>query len=387
MRHITLHTFAIAVVTAFLTTGCYTQVQTVHPDRIGSYYDSVEPADRDAAKREGQEAAVDKRLSVAGTADDSSYLYGYEDGVWDGYDDGWSDAERYYFLDYEVRDWYHRHGAYPSRSYSHVTYVYNDYAPWGWHPYDRFYHHYRPWRTGAHFYFGFGTSYHHPMDSWYGWGYDPYGYHYQRYPAYGYGGYYGYPYVHSGFYYSGYRSKREPERTYRVRSSGLSGTGVSRDQRTRSSASTVRTRRSDSTLQQNTAGTRVRGTTTGRTLQRSRTESGSRSRVTTRSRENNRAGESIKNRIETRSGESGVRRSPVRSVRSNRSAVRSRSSSGNTVNQSRRSSTDSSVRTPTRTRTRSSVNRSRSVNSSSQSSTPSRSSSRDRSDSSSGRSR
>lgn len=348
MRQKKAHILLITLLSTVLLAGCYTQVKTLHPDRV--VYDDRPPLQEqtDEAKAEMREEAIERRMASLDMGEDPNYLYGYEDGHFDGYDDGWTDAESYYFIDYEARRWYRDHGAvfYRDRpvrvthihNYYGYPYSYWHYRPYSWH---------RPWygRSGSFFAFHFGFGYHY-YDPWYSWHwhdpfYSPYAFH--RYPPYygyhRYGSYwrFGFGYAHHGF-----RFRTEPSRTYTVRGSALSSTGQVRTQRSRGSSSAVSGSRQRDGQASETPAVQRRGETSAPsrgTVQRrgetSRTGSGTvqrrgeasptgRSVQRSRPAPNNRAGESVRNRIEPRQSGSAAPERVRQSSTGNRSNLESR---------------------------------------------------------------
>src|SRR5690625_1173841 len=224
---------ALSVVALLLFTGCYTQLETIHPER------AYRPAPKEHIDQR-RDAAVDRRLSEY-DGEEGDYLYGYEEGVYDGFVDGWTEAEAYYFLDYDTRDWYYQNRYRPLHRHYYSFYGYG----YPYHPYA--YH--NPWYGHHRFQFSiaFGTGFWH--DPWYSpWGphyydfYSPYAYY--RYPVYGYGApYYGHPFYHARFYVDYTHIQVQP-RTYAARSTGMSGSGLTnrtnRGERVSATGSSIR---------------------------------------------------------------------------------------------------------------------------------------------------
>lgn len=358
MRTTRLFTALAVAVLALTASSCYTQLETVHTD--DGYYSRADYSEVDRTVS-GERSLQQNRDQVVSEED---YLLGY--------DDGWEDAEAYYFKDYEAKRWYQNYGV----SLAHDPYLRNYIAHDAYRPY-RGYYFYSPYRF-ADPYFTFWPSY-----SWrwnmrfgihvgFGWGwhspyyafYDYYTYpHY--YPYYGGWGYWGHRPFYSGVFYYNYASINTT-RNYGPRGTGLVSRGSETIRRTRSNARVSdRTFRTRSDIRSNARDrnvSRVRGTVGSRSSDRSTVRNRSAERRTNRG---------TVNRSRSSSSNRGtVNRS--RSSSSNRGTVnRSRSSSSNrgTVNRSRSSSSS-----------RGSVNRSRSSSSNRSSANRSRSSSRDRSD-------
>ncbi len=197
---------ALFIAAGLFLSGCYTQVKTVHSDR------GVHPAPAD------RQAPVDQRAGQIVSEED--YVLGYEDG--------WDDAEEFYFKDYEAKQWYLDHGinlahnpnvrrAYYSSVHHHHHYFGSYYYP----PY--FHRYYSPARW--HFSLGFHYGWYRPFHS-FGWAYySPYRFYDPFYSYYGYygGGYWGY----GGWYTRPIvvYSTRTVRRDYGPRSTGLATRG------------------------------------------------------------------------------------------------------------------------------------------------------------------
>ncbi|PWN06856.1 hypothetical protein DDZ15_06160 [Rhodohalobacter mucosus] len=330
--------------------SCYTQLETV--DRRG--YDGYYPAT--------QRAAPERRAPVEERADEIENVEDYELG----YEDGWVDAESFYFVDEETRDWYLEHGASlaHTKSHSYRSNYMRPYDPdWFYSPYHYYTYYGVPhWRHGFSIHFGWSRP----------WGYFGFGSHF-AYNRYYYGGFYDYGYYrypfYDPFYYGGYWSGwygyyNRPvviynnnivsNRNYSARSTGLASSRRSTINRTRpdinSSRSAVRanarssridsrsaarsTVRSRGTSTRSSVGSRSTGRTTNRgTVNRSGSSSRGSSGSVGRTRSNNRSSGSSVNR-----SRSNNNRSSGSSVNRSRSSNRS---SGSAVNRSRSSSRSS----------------------------------------------
>ncbi|MEX2602104.1 MAG: hypothetical protein WD355_10675 [Balneolaceae bacterium] len=224
MKRILSQTGLLGVVSVFLLTGCYSQLQTVH------YYDGYGPAtEKDRSEQNAQARQEIREEDRTLSADpEESYLYGYDDGLDEGYTEGWGDAELYYFKDYETARWFREQGFTLSVGKKFANY-YNYHHFSGFYPYSaRYWYGHNLYSPGWRINFRFGNWYHmnyshwHHYDlAWYG---HPYGWNYYRYPFYD-PYYYGYPYYGSTYvfnnnYYGFTPSGQGRQNT--IRSSGLS---------------------------------------------------------------------------------------------------------------------------------------------------------------------
>ncbi|TVQ67667.1 MAG: hypothetical protein EA360_01790 [Balneolaceae bacterium] len=241
----TINTIIVTAIALFAS-GCYTQIQTTHHDR-------PTVAERVAADRSmNAQSAVQERSGEIISEED--YALGYEDG--------WVDAEAYYFVDYEARDWYVRHGSsVVNNRHFRNSYHWNHsfYGYYGYDPFLAYWH--APFYVRHQWYFGFsfGPTWFRP--------YHPAYYSWYRYPGYyPYYGYWGYTRPYFGYAYLGGSSSTRAVRNYGPRATHLS----SRDARVN------RTTRTDARVQQS-------GTVRSRTDVRSaaRTEQVNRSGSTT----------------------------------------------------------------------------------------------------------
>ncbi len=226
MKNLTsLHIPIIGVLAAFLLTGCYTQLQTTHPERIIDRPSLASDEERELYREEARE----RRLAELTGEEQEEYLLGYEDGLVEGYDEGWTDAELYYFIDYDTRHWYRDIGQ-PGIQHHHH---YHGYSPYTWHrPYWRHYYRYRPF---------YAVPFYSPWHTWYNWGwgfgyswhYSPYAWH--RYPAYGF-----YHRPHAFVFVSFSHVRVDPKRDYIARTTGLRSAGIERERQVRSSSVAAR---------------------------------------------------------------------------------------------------------------------------------------------------
>ncbi|MEX0994272.1 MAG: hypothetical protein WD599_02015, partial [Balneolaceae bacterium] len=339
MKNIRRYTGLIVILSAFMLTGCYTQLQTAHEHQINSesdmrsgYYSSQ--SDEEKVSREEREAP---RAQIP-EEEEETYLYGYEDGVEEGYEEGWTDAEEYYFKDYETAQWYRNQGVTLSGSHRVIHHYYH-HRPY--YPGYGFYHYPSRWSLSFHFGSGYSRGYYNPWfyHDFYAWHSDPfYRWGYYRYPAYG--PYFGSPYYGGNlyvFYNNFHRTGRAaPSRSYGPRSTGLRNEGVTRSQ------GGVRTDavRSDSA-------NRNRSSSLERRRNEIRSEVGRSGRSSSVNR--NSGSESGTNRVNrtrtTRTGNSNVNRergSVDRSRSSGSSSTRQRSSGSNSSTDRQRSSNERS---------------------------------------------
>ncbi|MEX2368148.1 MAG: hypothetical protein WD510_01465, partial [Balneolaceae bacterium] len=234
MKYNRLHTGLVAILSVFILTGCYTQLQTVHEHRIlsqsetkSSYIES--DSDTPEATREKQ---GDRQPQIP-EGEEETYLYGYEDGVEEGYEDGWTDAEEFYFKDYETARWYREHGISLSGSHKFYPHYSHHYDPFfSYFPRYRYPYHRSGWSLSFHFGGWYSWDYYNPRfyHDYYAWHHDPfYRWGYYRYP--GYRPYYGYNNFYHGNYYVYFNNYHRTgrvvsDRTYGPRSSGLRNEGV-----------------------------------------------------------------------------------------------------------------------------------------------------------------
>lgn len=203
----------LILMAGFLTSGCYTQLQSTGYGGEGSY--TTNSSQRTVPQKN---APVDQRAGEIVSEED--YELGYEDG--------WIDSEAYYFKDYEAKKWYLDVGITlahnPSFRMSYNTFN-NYYSPWDFHSfYFAGFYGYPHWRNFYSFHYGWND----PFWSYYG---------YTRYPFYGgyySGGYWGW----AGRGYYGipvviYNNRSVTNRNYGPRSSGLASRGNANINRTR----------------------------------------------------------------------------------------------------------------------------------------------------------
>lgn len=337
MRHSTkITTFLIAVV-AISATSCYTQLRTTYSSYPGSGYHS---SDSNTERVASGERAVEERSDQVVNEEDYTL----------GYDDGWSDAEAYYFKDYEAKRWYEEYGA----SLAHDPYVRhytinNHYYGKGYSPFHSYYYPHYPYYSHAYWSprWSFSLGFH------VGWGWNSWHNSYYNFPPYNYYGYPGYyPYYggywgYHGPYYGNtiviYNGSRGTSRNYGPRNNGLSSRG----------SETVRRTRSDARVRNTANRSDIRSNARSRNISTTRSRgSVNRSSGTTRSRSSS--------TVRSRSGSSSNSRGTVNRGSSNRSR------SNGTVNRSRSSSSNRSNGTVNRSRSsdrgNQSANRSRTSN-------------------------
>lgn len=347
MKFNTLSGTLILVFAGLLTSGCYTQLQTAQPDEQSVWY-TPERVDRDQRPVRPEPSAE--------IVNEEDYEIGYEDG--------WVDAEDYYFKDYETAEWYRNSGATLATAYN-ARVINNYYYGHTFYPSSYYLtrYQYPRWRFGFGFHFGFHSYDYYGYPSPYYTGY----YHtpYYAYPSfggyYGYHGYYGHRPVYYGIVYYNSGSNGRSSRTVRnnPRSTGLSSAGVN-SIRNRSVNSAVTRQAADarSTIRskartnqvQRSANTRARVNSRSSTVQsrgtsnsvrsRSSSNSGSRSKVGTSSSSTRSSGSVQRNRSSNNRSSGSVGRSSRSNNRSSsvgRSTSRSKSSS---VGRSSRSSSN-----------------------------------------------
>lgn len=323
---------AILIASGLFLSGCYTQVKTVHSDR-GYYPASTQPApDRRAPVEQRQGQIVNEE----------DYVLGYEDG--------WDDAEEYYFKDYEAKEWYLNYGInlahdrHVRRSYSSVHHHYYPYHFSSWYT-PPFYRYYGPAYYGhsyfavrfyrPHFSIGFGWGFHDPYRFYY----DPYSYYGSFYGGHSvFNGYYGRPVI--------VYNTRTVQREYGPRSTGLASRGNTVRNRNasvqnsrsaiRSNARSTQVTRSRSAVSNTRSSSSIRSRATSRTnsrstVNRSRTNTNRSSGTVNRTRSNNRSSGSVnRSRSGSNNRSSGsVSRSNSSSRSSGASTNRSRSNNNN----------------------------------------------------------
>ncbi|MDR9364798.1 MAG: hypothetical protein RI575_05645 [Balneolaceae bacterium] len=337
MRHSKkITTFLIAVL-AMTATSCYTQLRTTYSSYPGNgYYSSDSNTERVASS----ERSVEERGDQVVNEEDYTL----------GYDDGWSDAEAYYFKDYEAKRWYEEYGATLAHDPYVRHYTLNHYYGRGYSPFHSYYYPHYPyysyfdsWNFSIGFHFGWGWN------SWrHRYAYHPF-YDYYAYPGYYpyYGGYYGWGYrPYYGNTFVIYNGSRGTSRNYGPRNNGLSSRGSETVRRTRSDAR-VRNTANRSDIRSNARSRNVSTTRSRGTVNRSSGTTRSRSSSTVRSRSgsNSNSRGTVNRGSSNRSRSNGTvnRSRSSSSSRSNGTVNRSRSSSNNrsnngTVNRSRSSS-------------------------------------------------
>jgi hypothetical protein len=340
--HITL-----LIAAGLFLSGCYTQVKTVHSDR------GVHPSAPD------RQAPVEQRSGQIVSEED--YVLGYEDG--------WDDAEEFYFKDYEAKQWYLDHGINLAHNpharraaYSSVHHHHHYFGSYYYPPY--FHRYYSPsrWHFSMAFHYGWYRPYHS-----FGWAYySPYRFYDPFYSYYGYygGGYWGY-----GGWYSRpivVYSTRTVRRDYGPRSTGLATRGNvirNRGVATTASRSAIRTNarssqvnnrsavnrtttrsaiRSNASSRTNSRGTVNRSSSTNRstgTVNRTRSNNNSSGSVNrTRSSSNNRSSGTV-NRNNSNNRSSGSSANRNRSNNDNRQAAVQNDQRTRTVTSARSSDT------------------------------------------------
>lgn len=333
MRHSTRITSFLIAVLAITATSCYTQLKSTYSSYPASGYYSSD-SDRVASG----DRSLDERSDEVVNEEDYTL----------GYDDGWMDAEAYYFKDYEAKRWYEEYGA----ALAHDPYVrhYTVNHHWygrGFSPYHSYYYPHYPYYSHAYWSsrWTFSLGFHVGWNHWYPhYSYNPY-YDYYAYPGYYpyYGGYWGWGY--GGPFYGNtyviYNGSRGTSRKYGPRNNGLTSRGSDITRRTRSDAR-VRNTANRSDIRSNARSRNVSENRSRGTVNRSSGTARSRSSSTVRSRSGSSNSRGTVNRgsSSNRSRSSGtVNRSRSSSNRSNGTVNRSRSSNrGNeTVNRNRSS--------------------------------------------------
>ena len=370
----------LALAAIFLFSGCYTQLHTIHEQRIVDRRPAkaVETVSDNAYNAPRQTASQPDTERVITASDEESYLEGYEHGVEDGYEDGWTDAESYYFKDYEAAEFYRENNAILGYRDADVVYVDNYYGH-GYSPYvlsgfhTPFYHHsgfYHPFafhhypRSSFHFGFNFGHGFGH-HNPYYGGHFYPYG----SFFAFGFHGsfHHGsfFNHGHGGFIHSG----SNVGRTRTVRSSGLSSRGTTRSTRVRNDARTngrtsgTRINSRERSVNSSDVGVRSRSGRTG--LTRSQARINDKGRVNTIRSRTTGTTTTIRSRANTIRSRSSVR-TRSRTLRSNlRTRISNSSRSGRAFRSSSRSSSGrSAVRSSSRSSSsRGTIKRSRSSSS------------------------
>ena len=372
ITHIVIYLF-----TAVFLSSCYTQLDKVERRGYNGYYTSTTTP----------RTAPDRRAPVEERVDEIENVEDYELG----YEDGWVDAEDYYFVDEETRDWYLEHGAslaYTKNRPYRASHWRSYSSDWYYSPYHYYTYYGVPhWKYGFSINFSWGRP-------WGGWGYYTYynPYHWGGY--YDYWGYYRYPFYtpYYGGYWGGwygyynrpvviYNNYAVTNRTFSPRSTGLASTRRSTVNRSRpdvsSSRSAIRADARNSRINSRTgslnrstsrSAVRSRGSSTRGSSSVGRSSSGrSNSRGTVnRSRSTNRSSGSVgRTRGSNRSSGSSVGRS---SSRSNNSSVnRSRSSNRSSGSSVGRSSSRSSGNSSSASRSRSNNRQAAAIQSSSRS--------------------
>src|SRR6056297_2373836 len=181
MNTSTIKSILLALFAGIFATGCYTQLETV--ERGQATYNapaSTSTTTQQPQRQRPQEPVRTERPERAEQiVNEEDYELGYEDG--------WEDAESYFFKDYETEQWYNDQGA----TLSHGTgstvinnyYGYND--PFYSSPY--YYSHYPYYRHYGYPTFRYGFSF---SIGW-GWAYSPYRFYDPFYTVYPGGFYYG----------------------------------------------------------------------------------------------------------------------------------------------------------------------------------------------------
>ncbi|MGF1671277.1 MAG: hypothetical protein ACFCU6_12580 [Balneolaceae bacterium] len=326
MDRMLLKNIGLLIIAALLTSSCYTELQTVERHVVVK-----ERAEKPvySEKEKSEQEPVERIIEAT---DEESYLEGYEHGIEDGYQEGWTDAEAYYFKDYETAQFYRKHHAALGHRSSGITYIHNYYG-FGYPAY-AFTGFYSPYYFHSGFYY---PVVYYPVSGYY------FGYNYYRYP------HYGRPFFAFGFHrpfffglfvhHGSFTSvKSGISRTQTVRTSGLASRGTTRDKRVRSDArSTNNTRgiRSGTVDRGDRTSVRNDATRTGRTglIDRRTRVSSNEGRSTIRSRTS-----TIRNNVRSRISP----RSEIRNRNSSNRGVLNRSartsSSRGTLNRSSRSS-------------------------------------------------
>jgi translation initiation factor 2 beta subunit (eIF-2beta)/eIF-5 len=101
MKRVESYGIWLLLIMAFLLTGCYTQFEVIERTVFI-------PADPSAVS-EGMSERAEQRSSMA-EAEGAGQMIENEEDYALGYEDGWEDAESYYFKDYESAQWYKEKG-------------------------------------------------------------------------------------------------------------------------------------------------------------------------------------------------------------------------------------------------------------------------------------
>lgn len=305
--------------------GCYTELQVMDWSKSGS--SAAAPGQRysdPAVSSQPRSESSQTEMMVQ----ESEYLEGYEDGV----EDGWADAESYFFKDYESQQWYRDREI----NIWGPTYI-NTHGSawgspsWGWRStfsyYDPFWDPY--WDSGFSFHFGWNSwnswnrwGYWDPWYSWNSWGYGyPYGY--STYPSYGYGWGWNNYWIQNNFYfpYTSNYYKERALRDYGPRSTGLSSASRSGERSPSGRSVAVQGKQSDMGMRT------LRSASSSGSLERNREAIRTAVSRSATSRSNASGSTVVRSGATSRTGSSAVR-SGTGSSRNSSPAVRSGSSSG-----------------------------------------------------------
>lgn len=379
MKHTkaTLITLWLMLTASLLFTGCYTQFEVIERTVV------VPDVQRQASDR-----YTERVVGKDDRHDDGEVVIQNEEDYTLGYEDGWEDAESYYFKDYETARWYKEHGVSLSdgvvviHNYYELDPYYHGwvnpyfgfrsgyfghpvYAGWGWNVGWHSGWSYWGWNVGYGYGYGFGYSPYYTVYPWGGWGspWGGYAWWYDPYYRYGYG---------SSGYYGGVveveRRTRTPRSTGmrsgatfsgRTRVSDTSGSLQSSVNRTRSSSrstlrSVVRNSLRDHAVRSGArSSTRVGSdATTSRTARTNRsgtsvrtgTSSQSKPAVRTESRPTSRSGGSAVKRTENNRKSSNVRSQSSSSKRGGSATQRSQSRTTRTSDSSRKRDQEGGIR-------------------------------------------
>jgi len=111
MKTVTIKTILLAALTGLFASGCYTQLETVERD----YPAYRTPAPKSTSTQQPQRQAPDEPVRTE-RLERAEQIVNEEDYEF-GYQDGWEDAESYFYKDYETEQWYQDQGATLSTGY------------------------------------------------------------------------------------------------------------------------------------------------------------------------------------------------------------------------------------------------------------------------------
>lgn len=338
MKHYHSRISLFALLSAFFFGGCYTELQVMdRTDRTDRGPVTSTPSQRPAYKEPS--STVQPSVTEGEYSDlneGSTYLEGYEDGV----EDGWADAESYFFKDYESEQWYRdREINIWGPTYIQAGVPSWGSPSWGWRStmsfYDPFWDPY--WNSGFSFSFGWNSwnnwnrwGYWDPWSSWNSWSFGyPYGY--TTYPSYGYGWGWNNYWIQNNYYfpYTSSYYKERALRDYGPRTTGLSSASRSGERAPSGRNAAIQGKQTDLGVRT------LRSSGTSGSLERNREAIRTAVSRSATSRSGSSSGSSvIRSGATSRSGSSAVRsgsgtsRNPSPAVRSGGSSNTSGSGSG-----------------------------------------------------------